>query len=71
MEILTGVADQRGARRPSWVGGCGQAARVNLGFRASLVGAAGYDGAAPIARICGDRLFSPPAAIAGVPPLVL
>ena len=31
--------------------------RVNLGFRASLVGAADGDGAAPIALSCGDRLY--------------
>ena len=37
-------------------------------FRASLVGAADGDGAAPIAPSCGDRLFHHPAAPAGGPP---
>ena len=35
------------------------------------VGAAVFDGAAPIAQSCGDRLYSHPAAFAGSPPTLL
>ena len=34
-------------------------------------GTADTDGAAPIAPSCGDRLYSLPAATAGIPPTVL
>ena len=56
--VSSGLAGDYGAELPisGWVV-CGHAARVNLGFRASLVGAADGDGAAPIALSCGDRLY--------------
>ncbi len=41
------------------------------GFEVLNVGAAVLGGVAPIALICGDRLFSLPAAIAGIPPTIL